>query len=267
MLRTYGDNSVKKWHPAKAPRSARKQSDYGRRCGLRGCGRRAQQPDRRLLSGEGRVPVPGARREARARRRLHHRGAPAARLRHRHLRDRPHADPGQPAADRGRTRADRRTTGCATSTPTRSRTWRSPTASSSPCGWTGTAPSAEIARFDKADAAAYHRLLDEYDEVKSAFSGSQFTPVGFGPSLDARLAEHPRGKGVAAPPPAVRVGRHQARVQRPACPGVHALDGVPDQPGGRRARLGSARLLADLRPSAAQLVDPGRRLRPADRTR
>jgi phytoene dehydrogenase-like protein len=53
---------------------------------------------------------------------------------------------------------------------------------------------AEIARFDTADAAAYQRLLDDYDEVKSAFSGSQFTPVGFGPSLDARLAEHPRGR-------------------------------------------------------------------------
>ena len=53
---------------------------------------------------------------------------------------------------------------------------------------------AEIARFDKADAAAYRRLVDEYDEVKSAFSASQFTPVGFGPSLDARLAEHPRGR-------------------------------------------------------------------------
>jgi len=53
---------------------------------------------------------------------------------------------------------------------------------------------AEIARFSAADAAAYLRLLDEYDEVKSVFSGSQFTPVGFGPSLDARLAEHPRGR-------------------------------------------------------------------------
>jgi phytoene dehydrogenase-like protein len=53
---------------------------------------------------------------------------------------------------------------------------------------------AEIARFDAADAAAYRRLLDDYDEVKSAFSGSQFTPVGFGPSLDARLAGHPRGR-------------------------------------------------------------------------
>jgi phytoene dehydrogenase-like protein len=53
---------------------------------------------------------------------------------------------------------------------------------------------AEIARFSTADAAAYLRMLDEYDEVKSIFSASQFTPVGFGPSVDARLAEHPRGR-------------------------------------------------------------------------
>jgi phytoene dehydrogenase-like protein len=43
----------------------------------------------------------------------------------------------------------------------------------------------EVARFSRADAVAYRRLLDEYDEVKSIFSRSQFTPVGFGPSLDA----------------------------------------------------------------------------------
>ena len=65
---------------------------------------------------------------------------------------------------------------------------------------------AEIARFIKADAAAYLRLLDEYDEVKSAFSGSQFTPVGFGPSLDARLAEHPRGRVWQRRAPAVARG-------------------------------------------------------------
>src|SRR5438034_3286619 len=41
--------------------------------------------------------------------------------------------------------------------------------------------------------AGYRCLLDEYDEVKSIFSRSQFTPVGFGPSLEAMLAEHPRG--------------------------------------------------------------------------
>jgi len=52
----------------------------------------------------------------------------------------------------------------------------------------------EVARFSKPDAAAYRRLLSEYDEVKHIFSRSQFTPVGFGPSLEAMLAEHPRGR-------------------------------------------------------------------------
>lgn len=53
---------------------------------------------------------------------------------------------------------------------------------------------AEIARFCPADATAYLRMLDEYDQVKTIFSASQFTPVGFGPSLDQQLAEHPRGR-------------------------------------------------------------------------
>ncbi len=53
---------------------------------------------------------------------------------------------------------------------------------------------AEVARYSTADAAAYLRLLDEYDQVKHIFSRSQFTPVGFGPSLEAMLAEHPRGR-------------------------------------------------------------------------
>jgi phytoene dehydrogenase-like protein len=52
----------------------------------------------------------------------------------------------------------------------------------------------EVARFSTADAAAYLRLLDEYDQVKQIFSESQFTPVGFGPSLERRLAEHPQGQ-------------------------------------------------------------------------
>jgi phytoene dehydrogenase-like protein len=52
----------------------------------------------------------------------------------------------------------------------------------------------EVARFSKADAAAYLRLLDEYDQVKHIFSQAQFTPVGSGPSLEQRLADHPQGK-------------------------------------------------------------------------
>jgi len=52
----------------------------------------------------------------------------------------------------------------------------------------------EIARFNRADAEAYLRMSREYDEVKGLFSAANFTPVGFGPSLDQRLAEHPHGK-------------------------------------------------------------------------
>ena len=52
----------------------------------------------------------------------------------------------------------------------------------------------EVARFSREDAAAYRRLLDDYDEVKALFSRWQFTPVGYGPSLEEMLAEHPRGR-------------------------------------------------------------------------
>ena len=52
----------------------------------------------------------------------------------------------------------------------------------------------EVARFSREDAAAYRRLLDDYDEVKALFSRWQFTPVGLGPSLDELLAGHPRGR-------------------------------------------------------------------------
>ena len=50
-----------------------------------------------------------------------------------------------------------------------------------------------IARFSAADAEAYRRLLAGYDEVKHLFAAAANTPVGLGPSLDERLAAHPRG--------------------------------------------------------------------------
>jgi len=52
----------------------------------------------------------------------------------------------------------------------------------------------EIARFSRADADAYRRMLADYDEVKGIFGAATFTPPGFGPSLDQRLAEHPKGR-------------------------------------------------------------------------
>ena len=51
----------------------------------------------------------------------------------------------------------------------------------------------EIARFSAHDAAAYGRLLDEYDEVKHIFAAATFNPVGFGPSVEQLLREHPKG--------------------------------------------------------------------------
>ena len=51
----------------------------------------------------------------------------------------------------------------------------------------------EISRFSAHDAAAYARLLDEYDEVKHIFAAGQFTPPGLGPSVDQLLSAHPRG--------------------------------------------------------------------------
>ena len=124
---------------------------------------------------------------------------------------------------------------------------------------------AEVARYSTADAAAYLRLLDEYDQVKHIFSRSQFTPVGFGPSLEAMLAEHPRGRIWARRRQlsAVDVVRHE--FSSLACAGVPALDGLPGVPATRRAGLRGAALRADVRPPAALLVHPGRRVGAADR--
>lgn len=51
----------------------------------------------------------------------------------------------------------------------------------------------EIARFSRADAAAYRRLIAEYDEVKHIFARTR-GPIGSGPSLETMLGEHPRGR-------------------------------------------------------------------------
>ncbi|HET8740500.1 MAG TPA: NAD(P)/FAD-dependent oxidoreductase [Acidimicrobiia bacterium] len=52
----------------------------------------------------------------------------------------------------------------------------------------------EIRRFSSEDAVAYQRMLDEFEEVKGVYGAHRFTPIGYGPSLEERLAEHPRGQ-------------------------------------------------------------------------
>jgi phytoene dehydrogenase-like protein len=52
----------------------------------------------------------------------------------------------------------------------------------------------EFAKFSKKDAAAYRRMMTEYEEVQPIFAENAYTPVGFGKSLNDRLAAHPQGK-------------------------------------------------------------------------
>jgi phytoene dehydrogenase-like protein len=53
---------------------------------------------------------------------------------------------------------------------------------------------AELARFSERDAEAYRRMIDEYDSVKGVFGRARSLPLGFGPSLEELLLDHPRGR-------------------------------------------------------------------------
>jgi phytoene dehydrogenase-like protein len=52
----------------------------------------------------------------------------------------------------------------------------------------------EFAKFSKKDAAAYRRMIEEYDAIKPLFDAASYTPIGFGKPINERLAEHPDGK-------------------------------------------------------------------------
>src|SRR6266516_910557 len=51
----------------------------------------------------------------------------------------------------------------------------------------------EFARFSRRDAEAFRRMMDDYDAAKGAFGGYRHTPIGWGPSLQERLAALPDG--------------------------------------------------------------------------
>ncbi len=51
----------------------------------------------------------------------------------------------------------------------------------------------EIASLSLSDARSYRNMIEEYDAVKGVFSAFDHTPIGWGPGLDERLAEHPDG--------------------------------------------------------------------------
>jgi phytoene dehydrogenase-like protein len=51
----------------------------------------------------------------------------------------------------------------------------------------------EIRRFSKEDADSYQRMLEEFDTVKGIYGAYRFTPIGYGATLEERLADHPQG--------------------------------------------------------------------------
>ena len=53
---------------------------------------------------------------------------------------------------------------------------------------------AEFAKFSKKDAAMYRRMMEEFQSVKAIFVAANYTPIGFGKSVNDRLGEHPQGK-------------------------------------------------------------------------
>jgi phytoene dehydrogenase-like protein len=52
----------------------------------------------------------------------------------------------------------------------------------------------EFAKFSHQDAAAYRRMITEYEAVKPLFDAASYTPIGFGKPINERLAEHPDGR-------------------------------------------------------------------------
>jgi phytoene dehydrogenase-like protein len=53
---------------------------------------------------------------------------------------------------------------------------------------------AELAKFSKKDADAFRRMHAEYEAVKPIFAAAVFTPIGFGKSVNERLAGHPQAR-------------------------------------------------------------------------
>lgn len=51
----------------------------------------------------------------------------------------------------------------------------------------------EIERFSARDAQAYRNLVNEYNEVKALLGQARFRPIGYGPTSEELLADHPRG--------------------------------------------------------------------------
>ena len=101
------------------------------------------------------------------------------------------------------------------------------------------------------------RLLTEYDAVKEVFGASRFTPVGFGPSLDAVLGGRPRRPALAAPASDGGMGHRQPRVHSRHVQAFMLWMALQTGQPVRLARDRRTGLFDHLRPPAAQLDAPG----------
>ncbi|HET7150800.1 MAG TPA: NAD(P)/FAD-dependent oxidoreductase [Candidatus Acidoferrum sp.] len=52
----------------------------------------------------------------------------------------------------------------------------------------------EFAKFSKKDAAAYRKMLADFDAIKPIVMGASFTPIGFGKPVNEQLGQLPRGR-------------------------------------------------------------------------
>ncbi len=53
---------------------------------------------------------------------------------------------------------------------------------------------AEFARFSAADGQAFRTMIEDYEKVAPIFTAFRYTPIGYGPGIDERLAQHPDGQ-------------------------------------------------------------------------
>ncbi len=120
----------------------------------------------------------------------------------------------------GRARAARSATGSSTWSPTRSRTSRSPTASSSPRGWTSSARSRRSRASRRPTARPTGGCWPTTTRSSTSSRRGDLQPGRLRAVGRAAAARAPEGQRVAAAAGAERLGRDPARVRVPARAGA-----------------------------------------------
>ena len=119
----------------------------------------------------------------------------------------------------------------------------------------------EFARFSKKDAAAYRRMMSEYEAIKPIFDAVVLHADRVR-QADRRAARRASARqDLAAPHRHVGLGDHPRQFRGRSLPRLHDVDGVPDRGAAGMADVRAARLFARVRPPALELVRAQGRLR------